>query len=239
MKNNITLDSHLYIMNLAPELGATSYKTFLKNIKNYDFGEDGYLIMYEIKYGPNIHVIVKAGYDIFTTDENGTTSNNPETDVKHFYVQASALGDNSGALEEEHFIDVVWFGEDISDEPDDDEIQKVLDRMYQSARGFIFEQLELLDSLWVVQLETDGDNREDEHFALFRKFEDAKAFFDECVAREKNPDISWVGDVWEDYENGELYKDGYEIESTEDTFYVREKCEGTFVSWTLRRKEIF
>lgn len=239
MKNNITIDLHLYNVNLSSELGAISFKNFLKNIKNYDFGDDDYLIMYGIKYGPNIHVIVKAGYDIFTTDENGMTSNNPETDVKHFYVQASALGDNSGALEEEHVIDVVWFGEDISDEPDDDEVQKILDRMYQSARGFIFEQLELLDSLWVVQLETDGDNREDEYFALFHKFEDAKAFFDEWVAREKNPDISWVGDVWEDYENGELDEDDYEIENTEDTFYVREKCEGTFVSWTLRRKEIF
>lgn len=239
MKNNITLDSHLYNVNLASELGATSYTNFLKNIKNYDFGEDNYLIMYEIKYGPNIRVIVKVGYDIFTIDENGMASNNPETDAKHFYVQASALGDNCGVFEEEHFIDAVWFGEDISDEPDDDEIKKVLDRMYQSARSFIFEQLELLDSLWVVRLETDSENKEDEYFVLFHKFEDAKAFFDERVACEKNPNTSWVGDVWEDYENGELYKDGYIIENTEDTFVVMENGGGYYVSWTLRRKEIF
>lgn len=237
--NNIALDSHLYSMNLASELGVINFKNFLKNIKNYDFGNDDYLIMYEIEYGPNIHVVVKAGYDIFTIDENGITSNNPETDTKHFYVQASALGDNSGALEEECLIDVVWFGEDISDEPDDDEIQKVLDRMYNSARGFIFDQLKLLDSLWVVQLETDSDNREDEYYVLFHKFEDAKAFFDEQVAREKNPDNSWVGDMWEDWKNSELSEDDYEIEATEDTFYVREQCEGTFISWTLRQKEIF
>ena len=237
--NNITLDSHLYSMNLTSKLGVINFKNFLKNIKNYDFGNDDYLIMYEMKYGPNIHVVVKAGYDIFTIDENGIASNNPETDTKHFYVQASALGDNSGALEEERFIDGFWLGEDISDEPDDDEIQKFLDRMYNSTRGFIFDQLKLLDSLWVVQLETDGDNREDEYYVLFHKFEDAKAFFDEQVAREKNPDISWVGDMWEDWKNGELSEDDYEIEATEDTFYVREQCEGTFVSWTLRQKEIF
>ena len=238
MKNNIALDLHLHNINFTSELGARSLKSFLKDIKNYDFGDDDYLIMYEIEYGPNICAIVKVGYDIFTTDENGMLSNNPETDVKHFYVQASALRDNSGALEEERFIDAVSFGEDISDESDD-EIQKALDRMYQSAMGFIFKQLELLDSLWVVQLETDEDNREDEHFVLFHKFEDAKAFFDEQVAREKNPDISWVGDVWEDYKNGTLDENDYEIQETEDTFTVTEMCEHFFVSWTLRRKEIF
>ena len=234
-KKNIALDSHLYRI----KLGAIDFENLLKNIKNYDFGNDDYFIMYEIKYGPNIHVVVKVGYDIFTTDENGITSNNPETDTKHFYVQASALGDNNGALEEERLIDVVWFGEDISDEPDDDETHKVLDRMYNSARGFIFDQLELLDSLWVVQLETDSDNSGDEHYVLFHKFEDAKAFFDEQVAREKNPDISWVGDMWKDWKNGELSENDYKVEDTEDTFYVRAQYGGNFVNWTLRQKEIF
>lgn len=238
-KKNIALNLHLYRMNLAPGLEIRNFKKLLKNIKNYDFGNDDFLIMYEVEYGPNIRVVVKAGYDIFTTDENGITSNNPKTDTKHFYVQASALGDNSGVLEEERLIDVVWFGEDISDEPDDDEAREALDRMYNSVRGFIFDQLELLDSLWVVQLETDSDNSDDEHYALFHKFEDAKAFFDEQVAREKNPDVSWVGDMWEDWKNGELSEDDYEVIDTEDTFYVRAQCGGNFVNWTLRQREIF
>lgn len=238
-KKNIALNLRLYRMNPAPGLEIRKFKTLLKNIKNYDFGNDDFLIMYEVEYGPNIRVVVKAGYDIFTTDENGITSNNPKTDTKHFYVQASALGDNSGVLEEERLIDVVWFGEDISDEPDDDEAREALDRMYNSVRSFIFDQLELLDSLWVVQLETDSDNSDDEHYALFHKFEDAKAFFDKQVAREKNPDISWVGDMWEDWTNGELSEDDYEVIDTEDTFYVRVQRGENFVNWTLRQREIF
>ena len=238
-KKNIAPDLHLYRMNPALGPEARNFKKLLKNIENYDFGDDDFLIMYEMEYGPNIHVVVKAGYDIFTTDENGITSNNPKTDTKHFYVQASALGDNSGVLEEERLIDVIWFGEDISDEPDDDEIQKALDRMYNSARNFIFDQLELLDSLWVVQLETDSYNSGSEHYVLFHKFEDAKTFFDEQVAREKNPDASWVGDMWEDWKNGEFSKDDYEVVDTEDTFYVGVQSGEIFVNWTLRQKEIF
>lgn len=239
-KKNIELTTNLLKRTFArpEELGGyNSIRDFIVNMKNYDFGEVDCITLFEVKYGPNIHVAVEAGYDIFTYTKNGITSNDPRTDKKHYYVQATVLGDNEGSAND--CLKICWLDDDYPDGLTIGDALKVWDDMYAAAYDFIKEQVEKLPYVWVVQLETNDDSREDELFVLFHKFEDAKAFFDEQVAREKNPDISWVGDIWEDYKNGTLEEDDYEIQETEDTFTVTEMCEYSFVSWTLRRKEIF
>lgn len=73
----------------------------------------------------------------------------------------------------------------------------------------------------------------------FSNYDNAKAFFDEKVAEERNFDISWAGDVYNDYKNGILDEGEYDVTDTDDTFAVTQDGEGYYVSWTLYKKEIF
>lgn len=239
-KKNIELTANLLKVNLAhsDELGGcNSIRDFIVHMKDYDFKDEDCITLFEVEYGPNIHVVVEAGYDIFTYSKDGITSDDPRTNKKHYYVQATALGDNEGSIND--CIKICWLDDDYPDGLTIDDALKVWNDMYSAAYDFIKEQVEKLPYVWVVALETSDENRSDEYETLFFKYEDAKAFFDGKVADEQNPETSWAGGVYEDYKNEELDEDDYEIENTEDTFYVREMCEGTFVSWTLRKKEIF
>lgn len=239
-KKNIELTTNLLKLNFArPEElgGCNSIRDFIVHMKDYDFKDEDCITLFEAKYGPNIHVVVEAGYDIFTYSKDGITSDDPRTNKKHYYVQTTALGDNEGSTND--CIKICWLDDDYPDGLTIDDALKVWNDMYSAAYDFIKEQVEKLPYVWVVALETSDENRSDEYETLFFKYEDAKAFFDGKVADEQNPETSWAGGVYEDYKNGELDEDDYEIENTEDTFYIREMCEGTFVSWTLRRKEIF
>ena len=239
-KKNIELTANLLNRTFArpEELGGyNSIRDFVVNMKNYDFGEVDCITLFEVKYGPNIHVAVEAGYDIFTYSKDGITSNDPRTDKKHYYVQATALGDNEGSTND--CLKICWLDDDYPDGITYDEALKLWDDMFNEAYSFIKKQVEQLPYVWVVALETSDESRNDEYEAFFSKYEDAKAFFDKKVTDEKNPETSWAGEVYEDYKNGTLEEGDYEIQETEDTFTVTEMCEYSFVSWTLRRKEIF
>ena len=240
MEKNINLTTNLLKLNFArPEElgGCNSIRDFIVHMKDYDFKDEDCITLFEAKYGPNIHVVVEAGYDIFTCSKDGITSDDPRTNKKHYYVQTTALGDNEGSTND--CIKICWLDDDYPDGLTIDDALKVWDDMYAAAYDFIKEQVEKLPYVWVVAFETDDENRNDEYEAFFSKYEDAKAFFDKKVIDEKNPETSWAGEVYEDYKNGTLDGDDYEIQETEDTFTVTEMCEYFFVSWTLRQKEIF
>ena len=239
-KKNIELTTNLLKVNLAhsDELGGcSSIRDFIVHMKDHDFKDEDCITLFEVEYGPNIHVVVEAGYDIFTYSKDGITSDDPRTNKKHYYVQTTALGDNEGSTND--CIKICWLDDDYPDGLTIDDALKVWNDMYTAAYDFIKEQVEKLPYVWVVAFETDDENRNDEYEAFFSKYEDAKAFFDEKVTDEKNPETSWAGEVYEDYKNGTLEEGDYEIQETEDTFTVTEMCEYSFVSWTLRRKEIF
>lgn len=239
MKNNIELTSNLFRIHYADaaELGNVGPVKFIQNIKEFDFKDGDYLSLLEMSYGPNIRVEIIAGYDVFTYNEDGTVCNNPEIDAKRFYVEVMVLGDNNGPSDE--CIETVWLDEEYPDGMTLEDAYDVWDRLYETAKDFIKEEASKLPCVWVVQLETSEENRDDEYFTLFSNYEEAKAFFDEKVADEQAPGNSFVGDIWEDYENGNLDESDYEVVNTEDTFGVRETVEGTFVSWSLYKKEIF
>lgn len=240
MEKNINLTTNLLKLNFArPEElgGCNSIRDFIVHMKDYDFKDEDCITLFEAKYGPNIHVVVEAGYDIFTYSKDGITSDDPRTNKKHYYIQATALGDNEGSTND--CIKICWLDDDYPDGLTIDDALKVWDDMYAAAYDFIKEQVEKLPYVWVVAFETDDENRNDEYEAFFSKYEDAKAFFDKKVTDEKNPETSWAGEVYEDYKNGTLEEGDYEIQETEDTFTVTEMYEYSFVSWTLRRKEIF
>lgn len=240
MEKNINLTTNLLKLNFArPEElgGCNSIRDFIVHMKDYDFKDEDCITLFEAKYGPNIHVVVEAGYDIFTYSKDGITSDDPRTNKKHYYVQTTVLGDNDGSTND--CIKICWLDDDYPDGLTIDDALKVWDDMYAAAYDFIKEQVEKLPYVWVVAFETDDENRNDEYEAFFSKYEDAKAFFDKKVTDEKNPETSWAGEVYEDYKNGTLEEGDYEIQETEDTFTVTEMFEYSFVSWTLRRKEIF
>lgn len=239
MKNNIELTSNLFRIHYADaaELGNAGPVKFIQNIKEFDFKDGDYLSLLEMSYGPNIRVEIIAGYDVFTYNEDGTVCNNPETDEKRFYVEVMVLGDNNGPSDE--CIETVWLDEEYPDGMTLEEACDVYNRVCEIAKAFIVEEVNKLPGVWVVQLETSEWNRDDEYFTLFSNYEEAKAFFDEKVADEQAPGNSFVGDIWEDYENGSLEESDYEVVNTEDSFSVTETCYGTFVSWTLYKKEIF
>lgn len=240
MEKNINLTTNLLKLNFArPEElgGCNSVRDFIVHMKDYDFKDEDCITLFEAKYGPNIHVVVEAGYDIFTYSKDGITSDDPRTNKKHYYVQTTALGDNEGSTND--CIKICWLDDDYPDGLTIDDALKVWDDMYAAAYDFIKEQVEKLPYVWVVAFETDDENRNDEYEAFFSKYEDAKAFFDKKVTDEKNPETSWAGEVYEDYKNETLEEGDYEIQETEDTFTVTEMYEYSFVSWTLRRKEIF
>ena len=239
-KKNIELTTNLLKVNLAHSDklgGCSSIRDFIVHMKDHDFKDEDCITLFEVEYGPNIHVVVEAGYDIFTYSKDGITSDDPRTNKKHYYVQTTALGDNEGSTND--CIKICWLDDDYPDGLTIDDALKVWNDMYTAAYDFIKEQVEKLPYVWVVAFETDDENRNDEYEAFFSKYEDAKAFFDEKVTDEKNPETSWAGEVYEDYKNGTLEEGDYEIQETEDTFTVTEMCEYSFVSWTLRRKEIF
>ena len=239
MKNNIELTSNLFRVNYPDysELGNAGPAKFIQNIKEFDFKDGDYLSLLEMSYGPNIRVEVLAGYDVFTYNEDGTVCNNPKTDKKHYYVEVMVLGDNNGPSDE--CIETTWLDEEYPDGMTLDDAYEVWSNSYDEALNFVREEVNKLPSVWVVQLETSEENRDDEYFTLFSSYEDAKEFFDEKVSDEQAPGNSFVGDIWEDYENGALDKEKYEVLITDDTFSVRETVEGTFVSWSLYKKEIF
>lgn len=238
-KNNFELTWNLLRLHYADpsELDNKGPVKFIQSIKEFDFKDGDYLSLLEMSYGPNIHVEIIVGYDIFTYNEDGTVCNNPETDAKRFYVEVMVLGDNNGPSDE--CIETVWLDEEYPDGMTLEDAYDVWERVYETAKDFIKEEASKLPYAWVVQLETSEENRDDEYFTLFSNYEDAKAFFDERVADEQAPGNSFVGDIWEDYENSTLDKEKYEVLITEDTFSVRETVEGTFVSWSLYKKEIF
>ena len=239
MKNNIELASNLFRVNYPDysELGNVGPAKFIQNIKEFDFKDGDYLSLLEMSYGPNIHVEIIAGYDMFTYNEDGTVCNNPETDTKQFYVEVMVLGDNNGPSDE--CVETTWLDEEYPDGMTLEDAYDIWDRAYETAKDFIKEEVNKLPGVWVVQLETSEENRDDEYFTLFSSYEKAKEFFDEKVADEQAPGNSFVGDIWKDYENGVLDKEDYEVVNTENTFSVRETVEGTFVSWSLYKKEIF
>lgn len=239
MKKNIELTSNLFRVNYPDysELGNVGPAKFIQNIKEFDFKDGDYLSLLEMSYGPNIHVEVIAGYDVFTYNEDGTVCNNPKTDKKHYYVEVMVLGDNNGPSDE--CIETTWLDEEYPDGMTLDDAYEVWSDSYDEALNFVREEVNKLPSIWVVQLETSEENRDDEYFTLFSSYEKAKEFFDEKVADERAPGNSFVGEIWEDYENGTLSEEDYEVLITEDTFSVRETVEGTFVSWSLYKKEIF
>ena len=239
MKNNIELTSNLFRVNYPDysELGNVGPAKFIQNIKEFDFKDGDYLSLLEMSYGPNIRVEVIAGYDVFTYNEDGTVCNNPKTDKRHYYVEVMVLGDNNGPSDE--CIETTWLDEEYPDGMTLDDAYEVWSDSYDEALNFVREEVNKLPSIWVVQLETSEENRDDEYFTLFSSYEDAKEFFDEKVSDEQAPGNSFVGDIWEDYENGTLDKEKYEVLITEGTFSVRETVEGTFISWTLYKKEIF
>ena len=239
-KKNIELTTNLFKVNYAnsEEMGGyNSIRDFIVHMKDHGFKEENCITLFEAKYGPNIRVVVEAGYDIFTYSKDGITSNDPRTDKKHYYVQTTALGNNEGYTND--CIKICWLDDDYPDGLTIDDALKVWDDMYSAAYDFVKEQVEKLPYVWVVAFETSDEDRIDEYETLFNRYEDAKAFFDEKVADEKNPETSWAGEIYEDYKNGILNEDDYEIQETEDTFTVTEMCEYSFVSWTLHRKEIF
>ena len=238
-KNNFELATNLLRLHYADpsELDNKGPVKFIQSIKEFDFKEGDYISLLEMSYGPNIHVEIIAGYDVFTYNEDGTICNNPKTDKKHYYVEVMVLGDNNGPSDE--CIETIWLDEEYPDGMVLKDAYDVWERVYETAKDFIKEEARKLPCAWVVQLETSEENRDDEYFTLFSSYEDAKAFFDERVADEQAPGNSFVGDIWEDYENGTLSKEDYEVVNTEDAFSVRETVEGTFVSWSLYKKEIF
>ena len=237
--NNFELTTNLLRLHYADpsELDNKGPVKFIQGIKEFDFKDGDYLSLLEMSYGPNIHVEIIVGYDIFTYNEDGTICNNPETDTKRFYVEVMVLGDNNGPSDE--CIETIWLDEEYPDGMTLEDACDVWDRAYETAKDFIKEEVNKLPGVWVVQLETSEENRDDEYFALFSSYEKAKEFFDEKVADEQAFGTSWVGDIWEDYENGTLDKEKYEVLITEDAFSVRETVEGTFISWALYKKEIF
>ena len=239
MKNNIELTTNLLRLHYADssELDNKGPAKFIQSIKEFDFKEGDYISLLEMSYGPNIHVEIIAGYDMFTYNEDGTVCNNPETDTKRFYVEVMVLGDNNGPSDE--CIETIWLDEEYPDGMTLEDACDIWDRAYETAKDFIKEEVNKLPGVWVVQLETSEENRDDEYFTLFSSYEKAKEFFDEKVADEQTPGNSFVGDIWENYENGSLEESDYEVVNTEDSFSVTETCYGTFVSWTLYKKEIF
>lgn len=219
------------------ELNGQNYGKFIKDIKSFDFKDGDYIVLAEMKYGPNIHVAVQVGYDIFTLNEDGTICNNPETDKRQYYIEVMVLGDNAGPNDK--CIETVWLDEEYPNGITEEEAFELYDTMYRCARRFILNEINKLPYVWSVNFEGYDSEGHQAYSALFARYEEAKAFFDENVAVEQNPEISWVGDIWNDYKNDNLEEEDYDIESTEDTFSVTDNNEGYYVSWTLRKKEIF
>lgn len=219
------------------ELNGQSYGKFIKNIKSFDFKDGDYIVLAELRYGPNICVAVQAGYDVFTLNENGTVCNNPKTDKKQYYIEVMALGDNAGPTDE--CIETVWLDEEYPNGITEEEAFELYDKMCKYARIFIFDEVNKLPYVWSVAFEGYDSEGHQSYSSLFAHYEEAKAFFDGCVATEQNPEMSWVGNIWEDYKNGNLDEEDYEVSLTDDTLYVENKMEGYFVYWTLRKKEIF
>lgn len=236
----IELNTYLFTTQYADartELNGQNYGKFIKNIKSFDFKDGDYIVLVEMNYGPNIHVAIQAGYDIFTIDENGIVCNNPKTDKKQYYIEIMVLGDNAGPTD--GCIETVWLDEEYPNGITEEEAFKLFDRMCDRARNFILDEINRLPYVWSVEFEGDDSEGHQSYSALFALYEDAKAFFDERVASEQNPNMSWAGEVWKDYQNGNLEEGDYDIESTEDTFSVTNNNEGYYVYWTLRKKEIF
>ena len=238
--NNIELNSNLYnatYANCHDELGGQNYGKFIANMKSFDFKDGDYITLADITYGPKIHLAIYAGYDVFTANENGTVCNNPETDTKHYYLELMLLGNNEGT--EDECLETVWLDEEYPNGLDDKEGFAIYDRLTSLARKYIREEINKLPSVWVVEFDGVDDNGHEGYTTLFNNYDDAKAFFDERVATEQNPDMSWAGDVYNDYKNGELDEDEYDVTDTDDTFAVTQNDEGYYVSWTLYKKEIF
>lgn len=240
MKKNIELNFYLYNATYADchdELGGQNFGKFIANMKSFDFKDGDYITLVDIIYGLKIHLAIYAGYDVFTTNENGTVCNNPETDTKHYYLELMILG--SYGSENDECLETVWLDEEYPDGLDDKEGFAIYDRLIKLAKEYISEEINELPSVWEVEFDSVGDDGHEGYTTLFNNYDDAKAFFDKKVMDEKNPEISWAGEVYEEYKNGTLDEDEYGVTDTDDTFVVAEIHEYSFVSWTLRRKEIF
>ena len=115
MKKNIELNSSLYnatYANCHDELGGQSFGKFIANMKSFDFKDGDYITLADITYGPKIHLAIYAGYDVFTTNENGTVCNNPETDTKHYYLELMILCNRDG--EDDECLETVWLDEEYN-----------------------------------------------------------------------------------------------------------------------------
>lgn len=240
--NNIPVTLNSYIANVrwanSEDLGgARSILDFITKMENYKPNEIWYVTLWEEKYGPNIHVIIEAGNDVFTIDENGFISANPETDTQHYYVTARILGSRNGPFED--VIDTIWVDEEYPD-IDREQAQEILGRLIDAARDYIKEEVNKLPTLWVVEFQSRDDEDNPCYHVNFKSYKKAKAYFDECVAREKNPEISWVGEIYEDYKDPEKAPDeDYEVNEGETEFSATNNINGIFVSWTLTKEPIF
>lgn len=237
---NVTLSSYLANVRWANSedlQGATSIPDFIAKMKDYKSNGTWCVTLWEEKYGPNIHVVIEAGNDAFTISSDGMIENNPATDIQHYYVTARVLGNRNGPFDD--VLDTVWVDEDYP-EVDKDQAREIYHRLMKAARDYIQEQVNQPPTQWCVELQSrDGGDNPCFH-VNFKSYKKAKAFFDERVAYEKNPNWSWVGDIYEDYKDLDNAPDyNYKVIEGEHEFTVTNNEDGTFVSWTLTKEAIF
>lgn len=222
-----SLDSYIYNVTYAnpyKSTGRMNFGKFLSEIKEFDFKDGDYVTLADMTYGPNIHLVIEAGIDDFSENENSTII--PETGEKHSYIEVVVFEDNQGTTDK--ILKRIWLEEEYPNGLDEMQGRNLYNTMYHLAREFIVEEINKLPLIWVYVFEGKDDNGVISYHVNFNNFEDAKAFFDEKVASEKDPEHSWVGEVYESYENEELDEDEYEVEEDDTTFSVSQVNEDEY-----------
>lgn len=239
MKKNIELNTYLLnyrYANRYTELGGRRYGEFIANMNTFNFKDGDYVTLAEITYGNIFRLAIYAGYDTFTVNEDGSVCNNPATDKKHYYIELMILANRKG--DDDECLENVWFDEDYPNGIDETECFTIFDRLMDAARDYIADEINKLPSVWVVESDYCDSDRHTGFSVLFNNYEEAKAFFDEKVAEEQASETLWCSYVYNDYNNGLLDEEKYDVTVDDDTFAISVRDENCYTRWTLRRKEI-
>jgi len=95
-----------------------------------------------------------------------------------------------------------------------------------------------MESVYLIKFDWSTDDDQGCEVELYKNYDDAVKRFNEMIENEKNPDLSWVSDSFDD---GEFDDENYELNYYTGTEYmywsVSKRDDGNFYSTIILSKE--